>query len=114
MKRNEYNTYRYIMKTLHDHMKHAPLGHGDTLTIMTNASAEFKQKLDAEYRKLGFHPASIRVDTHWFDDEERIIYIYGINERYTDYYGREYGWESLYTAEEKERFAKALTDDWNR
>ena len=101
MKRNERNEFNYIKRSL----KGFTLGHGTTLTIRTDASPEYKQALHEHYTSLGFHPASVRVDTHWYDDKERIIYIYGLT---FDLNGEEHPWTELYTAEEKERFQKAL------
>ncbi len=101
MKREERNEYNYIRKSL----KGYTLGYGTTLTIRTDASPEYKQALNSLYESLNFHPADVRVDTHWFDDKERVIYIYG---RTFDLNGEEHPWTELYTAEEKARFAAAL------
>ena len=101
MKRNERNEFNYIKRSL----KGFTLGHGTTLTIRTDASPEYKQALHEHYTSLGFHPASVRVDTHWYDDKERIIYIYGLT---FDLHGEEHPWTELYTAEERDRFSKAL------
>ena len=101
MKREERNEFNYIKKSL----KGFTLGHGTTLTIRTDASHEYKQALHEHYTSLGFHPASVRIDTRWYDDKERIIYIYGLT---FDLNGEEHPWTELYTAEEKERFQKAL------
>lgn len=105
MTRAEYNEYRYIKsyKT-----KGFPLTHGTILAIPTDASPDYKHRLDALYTEWGFHPASIRTDTRMFDNRERIVYIFGRNETFTDYYGKVYGWDALYTTEEKARFAAAL------
>lgn len=103
MTREEYNEFRSIRASL----KMFTLDHGTTLTIRTDASPEYKMKLHGLYTSLNFHPASVRVDAHYFDDKERVIYIYGADEVHTDYYGRKYTWEALYTAEEKERFTAA-------
>ena len=102
MTRNEYNEFRYIRKTL----KGLTLSYGTTLTIRTNGGPEVKQALDALYTGLNFHPASIRVDNHFFDDQERILYIY--NRTWQDNEGRDHDWSELYTAEEKARFEEAL------
>lgn len=110
MTRAEYNEYRYIKKTFRE----LTPTDGTVATIKTNASADYKHRLDALYAENNLHPACIRVDNLYFDDNERIIYIYGRNDVYKDYAGREYGWEELYTAQEKERFERALTDDWNK
>ena len=101
MKRTERNEFNYIKRSL----KGFTLGHGTTLTIRTDASPEYKQALHEHYTSLGFHPASVRVDTHWYDDKERIIYIYGLT---FDLHGEEHPWTELYTTEERERFSKAL------
>ena len=101
MKRTERNEFNYIKRSL----KGFTLGHGTTLTIRTDASPEYKQALHEHYTSLGFHPASVRVDTHWYDDKERIIYIYGLT---YDLHGEEHPWTELYTAEERDRFSKAL------
>ena len=101
MKRTERNEINYIKRSL----KGFTLGHGTTLTIRTDASPEYKQALHEHYTSLGFHPASVRVDTHWYDDKERIIYIYGLT---YDLHGEQHPWTELYTAEEKDRFSKAL------
>ena len=101
MKREERNEFNYIKRSL----KGFTLGHGTTLTIRTDASPEYKQALHEHYTSLGFHPASVRVDTHWYDDKERIIYIYGLT---FDLHGEEHPWTELYTAEERDRFSKAL------
>ncbi len=101
MKRSERNEFNYIKRSL----KGFTLGHGTTLTIRTDGSPEYKQALHEHYTSLGFHPASVRVDTHWYDDKERIIYIYGLT---YDLHGEQHPWTELYTAEEKDRFSKAL------
>ena len=101
MTREERNEFNYIKRSL----KGFTLGHGTTLTIRTDASPEYKQALHEHYTSLGFHPASVRVDTHWYDDKERIIYIYGLT---FDLHGEEHPWTELYTTEERERFSKAL------
>ena len=101
MKREERNEFNYIKRSL----KGFTLGYGTTLTIRTDASPEYKQALHEHYTSLGFHPASVRVDTHWYDDKERIIYIYGLT---YDLHGEQHPWTELYTAEEKDRFSKAL------
>ena len=46
MKREEYNELRSIKSSL----KRLTLGHGTTLTIRTDASAEYKHKLDEFYQ----------------------------------------------------------------
>ena len=101
MTREEYNEFRYIRS----YERKFDLGPGTTLTIRTDASADYKHRMDALYRSWGFHPASVRVDTHWYDDKERIIYIYGLT---FDLHGEEHPWTELYTLEERERFERAL------
>ena len=101
MKRSERNEFNYIKRSL----KSFTLGHGTPLTIRTDGSPEYKQALHEHYTGLGFHPASVRVDTHWYDDKERIIYIYGLT---FDLNGEEHPWTELYTAEERDLFSKAL------
>ena len=101
MKREERNEFNYIKRSL----RGFTLGHGTTLTIRTDASHEYKQALHEYYTDLGFHPASVRVDTRWYDDKERIIYIYGLT---FDLTGEEHPWTELYSAEEKARFVAAL------
>ena len=101
MKREERNEFNYIKRSL----RGFTLGHGTTLTIRTDASHEYKQALHEYYTDLGFHPASVRVDTRWYDDKERIIYIYGLT---FDLNGEEHPWTELYSAEEKARFVAAL------
>lgn len=108
MTRQEYNEFRNIRANL----KKYKLGHGCTLTIRTDASGDYKNRLHELYSTLNFHPASIRIDTHYFDEKERIIYIYGRNEKHVDYYGREFDWTALYTDDAKKNFALALTDEW--
>ena len=102
MKREERNEFNYIKRSL----KGFTLGYGTTLTIRTDASPEYKQALHEHYTSLGFHPASVRVDTHWYDDKERIIYIF--SRTWTDDSGRERSWTELFTPEERARFAAAL------
>ena len=101
MKREERNEFNYIKRSL----RGFTLGHGTTLTIRTDGSPEYKHALHEHYTGLGFHPASVRVDTHWYDDKERIIYIYGLT---FDLHGEEHPWTELYTLEERERFERAL------
>ncbi|MDI9551701.1 MAG: hypothetical protein QM324_08380 [Bacteroidota bacterium] len=101
MKRAERSEYTCIKNSL----KKLSLGYGTTLTIRTDASSEYKRALDTLYTSLNFHPASVRVDKHLFDDRERVIYIYG---RTFDRNGEEHPWTELYTTEEKARFEAAL------
>ena len=102
MKREEYNEIRHIRSSL----KNLTLDYGTTLTIRTDASAEYKHKLDELYTSLNFHPASVRVDRRMYDDKERIIYIF--SRTWTDDSGRERSWTELFTPEERARFAEAL------
>ena len=101
MTRQEYNEFRYIRS----YEKKLDLGPGTTLTIRTDASAEYKHRLDALYRSWGFHPASVRVDSRMFDEKERVIYIHGLT---FDLRGEQHPWSELYTNEERARFAAAL------
>ena len=101
MKRAERSEYTYIKNSL----KRFTLGCGTTLTIRTDASTEYKKTLDSLYTSLGFHPASVRVDSRMYDETERVIYIFG---RTFDLNGKEHPWTELYTDEEKARFAAAL------
>ena len=101
MTRQEYNEFRYIRS----YEKKFDLGPGTTLTIRTDASAEYKHRLDALYRSWGFHPASVRVDSRMFDEKERVIYIHGLT---FDLRGEQHPWSELYTNEERARFAAAL------
>ena len=101
MKRSERNEFNYIRKSL----RQFTLGYRTTLTIRPDGSTEYKQALHEHYTSLGFHPASVRVDSRMYDEKERIIYIYGLT---YDLHGEERPWTDLYTREEKERFAAAL------
>ena len=101
MKRSERNEFNYIRRSL----KGFTLGYGTTLTIRTDAGSEYKQALHEHYTSLGFHPASVRVDSRMYDEKERIIYIYGLT---YDLHGEAHPWTELYTAEEKARFEQAL------
>ena len=101
MTRQEYNEYRYIRS----YEKKFDLGPGTTLTIRTDASADYKHRMDALYRSWGFHPASVRVDSRMFDEKERVIYIHGLT---FDLRGEQHPWSELYTNEERARFAAAL------
>ena len=101
MKRAERSEYTYIKNSL----KGFTLGYGTTLTIRTDASPEYKKALDSLYTGLNFHPASVRVDSRMYDDNERIIYIYGLT---YDLHGEERPWTDLYTQEERDRFEAAL------
>jgi len=101
MKREERNEFNYIKRSL----KQFALGAGTTLTIRTDASHEYKQALHEYYTGLGFHPAGVKVDRKYYDDKERIIYIHGLT---FDMNGEKHSWTELFTAEEKERFNRAL------
>ena len=96
--RNEFNYIRHSLKAIGK----SPCG--AQLTIRTDAGREYKQALHELYTSLGFHPASVGIDTRRFDGKERIVYIYGI--RCGEH--NEYHWTELYTKEEKDRFAAAL------
>ena len=96
--RNEFNYIRHSLRTISKN----PCG--AQLTIRTDAGREYKQILHALYTSLGFHPASVGIDTRRFDGKERIVYIYGIRCGNNN----EYHWTELYTKEEKDRFAAAL------
>ena len=102
MTRAEYNEFRSIRATL----RKLDLNYGTTLTVRTDASPEYKHKLDEFYTSLDFHPVSIRVDRHFFDDKERIHYIKGLE--WQDYEGNAHRWEELYSQEERTRFLRAL------
>ena len=101
MTRAERSEFTYIKNSL----KGMEITHGCQLPIRTDASHEYKQALKSLYESLNFHPASVRVDTHYFDDKERVIFIFG---RTWDFNGETRSWEELYTAEEKARFEAAL------
>ena len=101
MTRAEYNEFRYIRS----YERKFDLGPGTTLTIRTDASADYKHRLHELYTSWGFHPASVRVDNHFYDDRERIIYIHGLS---FDLHGEPHPWTELYTSEERARFAAAL------
>ena len=102
MKREERNEFNYIRRY---EKELGLLTYGTTLTIRTDGSSEFKKALHDLYTGWGFHPASVRIDRHMFDEKERIIYIFGLT---FDLHGEEHPWTELYTPEERERFARAL------
>lgn len=102
MTRAEYNEYRYIKSTV---KKFGYPSYGCTCTIPTNASADYKRRLDALYTSWNMHPGGIRVDPHMYDNRERIIYIYG---RTWEMNGDTHDWSELYTKEELIRFVDAL------
>jgi hypothetical protein len=101
MKRDERNEFNYIKRNV----KGYPLSYGTTLTIRTDASSEYKHALDELYTGLNFHPAAIKVDSHLYDDKERIIYIYS---RTWEDNGISHSWTELYTTEELASFEMAL------
>ncbi len=105
MNRAERNEFNQIRRSMRDYQKHGSLGYGSTLTIRTDAGREYKQALHNLYTDLGFHPAAIRTDPHFFDDRERILYIYGLT---WEMNGSAHPWTELYTREEKDAFAQAL------
>lgn len=94
MNRTERNEYNYIRRTVKDIISDRRA----ILTIRTDRSAEYKQALDALYTAAGFHPCSICIDSHMFDDNERIHYI-----SMTEAESRE-----AYTAGERAAFRAAL------
>lgn len=99
MTRNEYNEYRYIKKT----WKNADLSKGGHIfTIRTAASAEYKHKLDELYRSWNLHPCCVCVDRHYFDEQERIQYVYNFP------YDSVNRWSELYSPAELKRFEDAL------
>jgi hypothetical protein len=101
MKREERNEFSYIKRSL----KSFTLGCGTTVTIRTDASPEYKHALDGLYTSLNFHPADVKVDSHLYDEKERIIYIYS---RTWEDNGNTRSWTELYTPEERARFEEAL------
>jgi hypothetical protein len=101
MKREERNEFNYIKRNL----KGYPLSYGTTLTIRTDASTEYKQALNELYTSLNFHPADVKVDSHLYDEKERIIYIYS---RTWEDNGSSRPWTELYTQEERTHFEAAL------
>lgn len=70
MKRSEYEEYSYIKDSLKSINSDSA-----QLTIRTNASRKYKKALHKLYTKMGFHPASVKIDPARFDSNERIIYI---------------------------------------
>ena len=103
MKRAERSEYTYIKGYT---KRGFTLSYGTTLTIRTNGSAEYKKALHDLYTGWGFHPASIRVDSRMYDENERIIYIFGATWKDND--GNDRSWTELYTADERATFAAAL------
>lgn len=104
MTRNERKEYNHIKQYETRHKEW--MTYGTTLTIRTDRSNEYKEALHRLYSAWGFHPASVRVDTSWYDENERIIYIYGLT--WEDNDGGEHPWTELYTNEERARFQTAL------
>ena len=101
MKRAERSEYTYIK----NFEKQFDLSYGTTLTIRTNGSAEYKKALHDLYTSWGFHPASIRTDSRMYDDQERIIYLYGLT---FEMNGEDHPWTELYTRQERDALAAAL------
>lgn len=101
MKRAERNEYNYIRR----YEKQFDLGYGTTLTIRTNGSAEYKKALHDLYAGWGFHPAAIRVDPRMYDENERIIYLYGLT---FEMNGEDHPWTELYTRDERTALEAAL------
>lgn len=101
MKREERNEFNYIKRIL----KNRSLGYGTTLTIRTDGSPEYKHALDVLYTSLNFHPADVKVDSHMYDEKERVIYIYSRTWKDND---NPRPWTELYTLEELARFEAAL------
>lgn len=97
MTRTERNEYNEIRRSL----KGRTPGYGSQLTIRTDRGVEYKQALHAFYTGLDFHPASVRTDSRFFDENERIIYIKGVEED-------GFHWTELYTKEEQARFEAKL------
>lgn len=103
MTRAEYNEYRYIKSSAR---KYGLPTFGCMYTIAVNASQDYKIRLHKLYSEWDLHPASVRVDTHYFDDKERIIYIKG--RTWKDDNGNDHSWTELYTLEERQRFDAKL------
>ena len=105
MTRSEYNELRHTQKFMREH----PAGYGCQYTIPVNSSRDFKAKMNELYEANNLYPVSVRVDTHWFDDKLRIIYIYGANDTFTDCFGRTLVKKThLRTYDEVARIQKAL------
>ena len=104
MTRQEYNTIRSIKKNVRIMGKPVV---GCMYTIKVNSSVDFKEKLHDYYmNELNLHPAAVKIDRHYFDENERIIYIVG--QTWKDESGRDRSWKELYTMEQKEEFDRAL------
>ncbi len=81
--RNEYNYMRKMVKIL-------DMGYETTLSIRTNAGSEYKKALHELYMSYGFHPCDVSTNPTFFDENERIFYIRGIDpEHWKDYYSDE-------------------------
>jgi len=105
MKRHERSEYTQMKNAMKGYDKRGTINTITMLTIRTNAGSEYKKALHELYTGYGFHPASICVDNHFFDDCERIRYIYGLT---YDLHGQARPWTDLYTTEEQARFEAAL------
>ena len=105
MKRAERSEYTQIKNTLKNYHERGTLDNSTMLTIRTDAGSEYKKALHELYTGYGYHPASIRVDTHLLDEHERIHYIYGLT---YDLHGEERPWTDLYTKGEQAKFEAAL------
>lgn len=107
MKRIEYNLLRRLRADLKKFS-----GEGTTLTIAVNdMSVEFKTACHQMYMENGFHPANVRVDSHFFDDELRVIYVYGLT--WEDAEGRAHSWTELYTDVERACFEAAISNEYH-
>ena len=102
MKRAERSEYTQIKNSL----KKYGWTTGTTLTIRTSASREYKEALHRLYGEHGFHPAMVAVDNRRFDDQERILYIYG--QTWTDASGQSHSWRELYSQEDRDLFSAKL------
>ena len=78
MTRTERNEFNCIRRNMQDFRKAGCLGYGTTLTIRTNGGSEYKQALHSLYTGHVFHPAAVKTDTRFFDDQERVLYIFGL------------------------------------
>jgi len=103
MTREEYNEFRTIRANIR---KWGVPTFGAQYTIRTGASVDFKLRVHRLYSENNLHPASVRVDTRYFDDKERIVYIAG--RVWVDDDGKERLWSELYSEDERRRFDAAL------
>lgn len=103
MTRKEYNEYRYIKSSV---KKSGMPTYGCMYTIPVDGTEDYKIRLDRLYSEWDLHPASVRVDNHYFDDKERIIYIKGRTWKSDD--GKSHDWTELYTIDQRKRFQEAL------